>query len=220
MLETGDMYAKVKPSEEALGRYLVLTADMFDPDSFLRSTGDAVARYDTAWKTVCVHKEAKTVINQAVADFLLIGLAHLDAVAMNRMHRTGMATMLSLLVSVDMSGADTCALGENFLELHSRFLKACIEFRMAVADDDFSRRHADAILGMEARLYEDVLKAFVAAYSPLSGDMAYYEGAGRSAVKYIAEHPVATGGVNPDPAAPSESLVDMFSRLHALGMQD
>jgi len=214
------MYSKVNTSESARDEYRRLVAEVFDPDAFLRSSGEAVANYDTAWKTVCVHKEPANVINETVADFLLIGHAHLDAMAMNGLRRPAMATMLSMLVSADMAGADTVAIGQTFLELHKRYLLSCIELRVAVADDDFGRPHADAILRMEAALYAGAYSTFAESYHPSSADVAQYEALAGAATRYITTHPVAEGTVEADPDAPSEALIDMFSRLHALGMQD
>ena len=39
----------------------------------MRSSGDTVVKYDTVWKTACVHKEPREVIDRTVADFMLIG---------------------------------------------------------------------------------------------------------------------------------------------------
>ncbi len=214
------MYSKVNTSESAREEYSRLVAEAFDPDAFLRSSGEAVARYDTAWKTVCVHKEPANVVNVAVADFLLIGSAHLDAMAMNGLRRPAMATMLSMLVSADMAGADAAAIGQIYLELHRRYLLSCIELRAAVADDDFGRPHADAILRMEAVLYTGAYSTFAEAYHPLLADAAQYEALAAAATRYIAAHPAAEGAVEAKPDAPSEALIDMFSRLHALGMED
>lgn len=214
------MYSKINPSEKAFADYKALVAESFDPDGFLRSSGEAVANYDTAWKTVCVHKEAADVVNRAVADFLLIGSAHLDAMAMNGLRRPAMATMLSMLVSADMAGADTVALGQRYVDLHARYLLSCIELRVAVADDDFSRPHADEILRMESVLYAGAYKAYVAEYSPAEADAAKLAALAEAATKYAQTHPGTENAVKADPAAPSEALIDMFSRLHALGMQD
>ena len=214
------MYTKIYPDEKALADYKTLVAESFDPDGLLRSSGEAVANYDTAWKTVCVHKESPEVINRAVADFLFIGSAHIDALAMNGLRRPAMATMLSMLVSADMAGADTIALGQRYIDLHGRYLLSCIELRTSVANDDFSRPHADEILRMESILYAGAYKAFVEEYNPAPADVAKLLPLAEAATRYAQNHPGTETSVKADPTAPSEALIDMFSRLHALGMQD
>ena len=215
------MYCKISPSAEAYGDYSRLYSEVYDPDAFMRSSGDTVVKYDTAWKTACVHKEPREVIDRAVADFMLIGSAHLEALAMNRLRNTAMATALSMLVSADMAGADTVALGLIYLDLHARYLLGCVELSQTVADDSFGRPHAKALLRMESELYIGALNRFKEAYSPAAHDIARYEAIAEGARRYTQDTArTADDAVVADASAPSEALVDMFSRLHALGLQD
>lgn len=215
------MYCKITPSAEAYGDYKRLFSEVYDPDAFMRSSGDTMVKYDTAWKTACVRKQPREVVDTAVADFMLIGSAHLDALAMNRLRNTAMATALSMLVSADMAKADTVALGLIYLELHARYLLGCVELLQTVADDSFGEPHAKAILRMESELYLGVLQRFKESYSPAAHDMARYEGIAEAACLYTQDTPRMAGDeIVADASAPSEALVDMFSRLHALGLQD
>jgi len=204
----------ITPSQTALGQYKSLMADALDSDAFLRSTGEAVAMYDAAWKNA---HNAGHDIDGPMADFLLICRAHLDAMAMAGLRRQAMAAMVSMLISVDMAGADTASLGLSFLELHRRFLIACAEFCRSTAGDAFAAPHAKAILAMEAPLYLATYENNADAASTEPS----YAGLAEAARRKIAAGDDAQGPrIVPDPAAPAEALIDIFSRLHALGLGD
>ncbi len=205
-------------SETALREYGNLIAEALDPDSFLRSSGEAVARYDAAWKAALAAHEN---INPAMTDFLLIGSAHLDALEMASLRRPAMATMVSMLISVDMAKADTVALGRLFIGLHRRFLIACAELRLSAAGDSFAEQHAAAIMAIEARLFVGACDKYAAA------DPEEYQSEIRkttfAALVAAAKAEISKNtpsGIIPDPDAPAEALVDIFSRLHALGLGD
>lgn len=205
-------------SESALREYGNLIAEALDPDPFLRSSGEAVARYDAAWKAALTAHED---INPAMADFLLIGSAHLDALEMASLRRPAMATMVSMLISVDMAKADTFALGALFLDLHRRFLIACAELRLSVAGDSFAEQHAAAIMAIEARLFVGVCDKFADANS--EGHESEISKTSFSALVAAARAEISktpAPAIIPDPDAPAEALVDIFSRLHALGLGD
>lgn len=191
----------ILPGEAARKQYLELMSEACDADAMLRSSGEAVARYDTVWKTVATRREDATA---AIADFLLIASAHIDALEMLGARRPMLATLLSMLVSVDMAKADTAALGALYVDVHVRFFKACLELAATSADDAFVAEHARAILSIEARLFE----AAAACHADTDMTLAGLVAAARSIP--APEH------INVDPSAPTEVIIDMFSRMNAL----
>ncbi len=192
------------PSQSAIDQYRNLYSEALDVDAFLRSTGEAVAARDADWKNA--HNAGRD-INGPMADFLLVCSAHLDAMSMAGLRRPALAAMLSMLISVDMAKADTVGLGMLFLDLHRRFLTACASLRHESAGDAFAEPHAAAILAMESRLYLDAFER----YSGHGTAPAEYAGLALAArAEAAASAPMST----------QEALVDMFSRLHALGLGD
>lgn len=201
----------MNPTQTALQTYTALLAEAAEPEALLRSSAEAVSRYDTEWKTVATRGEDAT---QAMADFLLIASAHLDALKMHGARRPAMSTMLSMLISVDMSKADTGALALQFAALHRRFFTSCLELVAASDGDSFMSGHARAILAIEAVLFAAAAGAVPqGALSPI--DEAAYAGLADAARAIPAPEHMT---VRPD--SPAEALIDIMSRLHAMGSQD
>lgn len=209
------------PSPQAINDYRALMGDALDPDTFLRATGEAVARYDAAWKNAYNdHRD----INAAMADFLLIATAHLDAMEMASLRRPAMATMISLLISVDMSKASADSLGLLLLDIHRRFIISCAELCLTTAGDPYAAPHAEAIMALEAPLYVAAYERYAATKPAWSEtEAAAYAALALAARKKADAAPDASDGSNriiPNPDAPAEALIDIFSRLHALGAGD
>jgi len=209
-------YQNIKASAEARGCYRSLLAESADIDSFVRSTGEALALYDNAWKKARVC-DGDT--DTAVAGFMLVGMAHLDALDMAGLRQSALATMLMMLVSVDMAGVSSTGLGLGYLRLHLRFVRACVSLCARSKGDDFASAHAGAILRMAMPLYAGVYDAFVGAYNPEADEIDEYAGMREAVARYSGvrgedEHIVASAD------NPAEALVDMMSRLNAMGMSD
>lgn len=199
-------------SEKARDEFRAMQAECVDIDSFVRTTGETLARYDHVWKQA---RAGGGDVGTAVADFVLAGMAHLDALEMADLRDAAVGTMITMLVSVDMSGVSRVGLGVAYLDLHLRFARACVELCSRMAGDGFASAHAGAVLRLELPLYAGVYEAFVAEYKPEGDWLDVYTGMYDAARSYVGvrgedERIVA----NPD--YPAEALVDMMSRLGAI----
>lgn len=189
-----------------------LILDIFDPDAYMRSTGHAMAEADTAWKTAKVHREPQDAIDEAIRRFLGIARLHLDSLTLAGYSKPPVATMVSLLISIDMAGTAPQALGETLLALHERCLKGCIALCAASADDAFAHPHFTEILRLEAGLYLGTCRMLDCATTD-------QEALAEAAERYLTGHTAPEGAIIPDASAPAEALIDMMSRLNALALE-
>ena len=205
-------YQDIKASESAREAFVALTGECADPESYVRSTGEALAVYDHRWKKARV---CGGDLDVAMADFLLIGLAHADALDMAGLRLSALSTLVTMLVSVDMSGVSRTGLGLSFMRLHLLCAKGCIGLCARTAGDGFASGHAGAVLRLERVLYAGAYDEFVNAYSPDSDDICELTGMREAMRRYEGrrgegEHVTASAD------APAEALVDMMARLAVL----
>lgn len=205
-------YQDIKVSESAREAFVALTGECADPDSYVRSTGEALAVYDHKWKKARVGGGDVAV---AMADFILIGLAHVDALDMAGLRQQALGTVVTMLVSADMSGVSRVGLGMSFMRLHLLCAKGCIGLCARTSGDGFASAHAGALLRLEQVLYAGAYDEFVRAYSPDADDICEFAGMREAMRRYDgcrcdSEHVVARAD------APAEALVDMMARLAVL----
>lgn len=171
-----------------------------NPEDFMRASGELFARCDTAWKKAKVYKEP---LAAPVADFLLAGMAHLDALDMLALRHDAMLTMISMLLSVDMSGVDTSELGDIYRQLHERFLAGCAALKQECSGDTFAEPHAEEVLKTEAALFLTIVRGCNEPSLKTAGLI--------KACEEIVKDNLIT-----DTKARAEAYVDIYSRLNAI----
>ena len=197
------MIQEIMVSEAVSAEIHEVYAMALEPEDFLRATGELFARCDSAWKQA---KKAKTSVDRPIADFLAAGIVHLDALDLCSLSAEMMPAIVSMLISIDMSGVDEKKLGHLFLELHVRMLKACIKFARECSGDDYAEPHANEILFHEASL-------FVETFGDKKGLTPQVEGLLHGCTHYINDKADRT---ERPMLRPAERLVDIFARLHAI----
>ena len=207
-------YQNINATEQAVKVCTGLMAECTDIDSYVRSSGEALAVYDNGWKNA---RTGGGDVDAAIADFMLAGLVHLDALDMAGLREDALGTMLTMLVSVDMAGVSRTGLGMSYMELQLHYARACVELCARSAGDDFAAAHAGAILGMELALYAGAYDEFVEAYSPEAADILSLTGMREAAGRYKAADGDG-GSAVADIQRPAEALIDMMARLNALGL--
>ena len=190
---------------QALSEYTSLMSEMLDTESFLRSSGEAMARYDARWKRSATAHSPE--VTQDVADFLLIASTHVLALKQSGAMASEVPTLLSLVVSVDMSGADVSAIADAVADLHILYLQALSARLRAEEHDEFVCGHLRAMLRTEASVYLRL---------PLPSGLRY-EAVAAASRRYIDNNPLNAGEPDFSTATVKEGLVDMFSRMMAIG---
>lgn len=169
---------------------------MLVPDDFLRASGELFALRDSGWKSA---KNRGLPLEGPIKEFVEAGLAHLDALDVCGLCDEALMTMTSMLLSVDMSAVEPKALGSPFVELYVRFIEGCVSLCHRSEGDSFAEPHAKAILSQAAALFKASVEPFDCSSPKITG---------------ILESCRADGGQSVNKA---QLLVDIFSRLHALG---
>lgn len=195
---------------------MALVGECTDTDSYVRSTGEALAMYDHAWKKV---RAAGGDVDMAIADFLLVGSAHLDALDMAGLRHQALCTMVTMLVSVDMAGVSRPGLGLAYMRLHLGCVRGCVELCAHTGGDAFAAAHAGAVLRLELALYAGAYDEFTARYAPDADDICELAGMREAVARYKGERgdgETVTASID----NPAEALVDMMARMAAIGDGD
>ena len=196
----------MEATTQARAEYTALMSEVLDTDAFLRSTGEAMARYDARWKRSATAHAPE--VTQDIADFLLIASTHIMALEQSGAYPSLVPTLLSLVVSVDMAGADVAQIADAVVDLHTRYIKALAARLRADEHDEFACAHLRAMLRTEAGIYLRL---------PRPVALAEYEGMAQACRRYIDTNPLNVGEPDFSTASIKEGLVDMFSRMMAIG---
>ena len=160
-----------------------------EPGDFVRASGEALAS---------IHRRAMT-DHSLLAEFALVGLAHIDALELCGLNRDALGAAVSILIAIDMTKADCGNFEAAFVKLHTKLLLQSARLKQETENDQFAAPHAKAIL-------EEAAVLFLLSTPSENSNNYEIEGLRKGCAKIGAAH---EGDY-------SELLVDIFSRLHAL----
>ena len=175
-----------------------------DPRDFLRESGENFAALDNAWKNA---KNQGMPVFPILSDCLDACLVHIDALILCGLRREALMTAVSMLISIDMCDIPSDDFNWPYIALSLRLLESAITLYNDSFGDEFALPHAQAVLGHAARLF--LLALSQAPKEIPSSDALKITGMAESCRHFTEKHHATA-------FSKSESLVDIFARLHAL----